>query len=297
MKQLIVWSGSVLALASIFSTPSQAGDSGRSSMGAREGQKISTSLYVPTSRERKASAPPAPQIQSPNSVAEEILSDEEMLKKLYADLMEYKAKNSVTLKDADWIKWLMAKESLAKIWLAKLKAYHAKLKAAGQVPQPQPPAVTVKSPPLPLRDTPATSTLPPPLTNVPPISSFPKPPGNTAPPPPGNVPPPSSLPPAPPPPPPLPSSPATPPPPPLTAVPPSATQTTGKAISAGDLSGQKGKLKKVTEQTQKSSEKKTAEEETLQQVLSNALDARRPHIQGEEDGKPEGELRDPNEWN
>ncbi len=250
MKQILVWAGSVLALASIFSTPSQAGDSGRSSMGAREGQKVSTSLYAPTSRDRRASAPLAPQIQSPSSVAEEILSDEEVLKKLYADLMEYKAKNSVPLKDADWIKWLMAKESLARNWLAKLKAYHAKLKAVGQVPTPQSPAVTVKPPPLPPRDTPATPPLPAPLTNVPP---------------------PSSLPPAPPPPPPLPSRSATPP-------PPSATQTTGKTISAGDLSGQKDKLK------------------TLEQVLSNALDTRREYIKEDEESDPQEKIRPDKEW-
>ncbi|MGL4426532.1 MAG: hypothetical protein ACRCUQ_02095 [Alphaproteobacteria bacterium] len=271
MKQILVWAGSVLALASIFSTPSQAGDSGRSSMGAREGQKVSTSLYAPTSRERRASAPP-PQIQAPNPVAEKILSEEELLKKLYADLMEYKAKfkiqNSKPPTDADWIAWLMAKESLAKNWLAKLKAYHTKLRAAGQVTQPQPPAVTVKPPPLPPRDAPATSTLPPPLTNVPP---------------------PSILPPTPPPPPPLPSRPATPP-------PPSANQTTGKAISEGDLSGQKGKLKKVTEQTQKSSEKKTAGEGTLQQVLSNALDTRREYIKEDEESDPQEKIRPDKEW-
>ncbi|MGL4824902.1 MAG: hypothetical protein ACRC4G_01715, partial [Alphaproteobacteria bacterium] len=149
MKQLIVWSGSALALASIFSTPSQAGDSGRSSMGAREGQKVSTSLSSPTSRERRASAPLAPQIQAPSSVAEEILSEEEWLKKLYDDAKVYaKSQAGKTLKDADWIAWLMAKESLARNWLAKLKAYHNKLRAAGQVPQPQPPAVTAKSSPL-----------------------------------------------------------------------------------------------------------------------------------------------------
>ncbi|MGL5785060.1 MAG: hypothetical protein ACRCYZ_06390 [Alphaproteobacteria bacterium] len=274
MKQILVWPGGVLVLASIFSTAAQAGVG---SVGVNQGKKITS-----TAGERRASEPPSyavPLSQGP--VAKKILSEEEKLKILHQDSIAYvSTQGGKRFKEADWVSWFMKRygkdEAFAKTWLAKLKVYDAKLKAAKPVPQPQAPTVTVKPPPtvappppLPTRPVtpplPATPSLPPPLTNVPPMSSFPKPP-TVAPPPP------------------LPTV-APPPTPPRNAA-PAKPSSPGSAVRPTDV-----KLKPTTDRKMPAPK---PTEKTPAEILSEQMDARRKAIDGA--NKDVGESESSEEW-
>ncbi|MGL5785061.1 MAG: hypothetical protein ACRCYZ_06395 [Alphaproteobacteria bacterium] len=110
MKQILVWSGSALALASIFSTPSLAAGSDGSGLPSQVPQ---------------------------HPVAGKIFSDEEKLQILDKDATAYlQAQGGKIPTKEDLISWFMQRykkdEALAKIWLDKLEALQQKKKQRHQ---------------------------------------------------------------------------------------------------------------------------------------------------------------------